>query len=177
MHNLKNDRYYELHKKMLINMYKNTSSPNKKEYIFFSNSSHIKKTFSSLFRDLKMELYMYYFIVIKTLVLIGMIMIFLGKVPEEGPVFVLLDTIFKISLGLYIILFFGYNKVPQIDKHDRMLLVISGFILLATIPYKEAFHAITGESLRPSETDKDLVHVVSKPCPPCSNTIQGRPIY
>jgi hypothetical protein len=126
-----------------------------------------------------MEIYMYYFIVIKTLVCIGMALIFLGKIPAEGPIYVIIDTIFKVSLGLYIILFFGYNKVPQIDKHDRMLLIISGFILLITIPYKEAFHAITGESQRPSHTDEDLVHVVSKPCPPCndSHKIQGRPIF
>ncbi len=126
-----------------------------------------------------MELYMYYFVVIKTLVLIGMLLIFFGKIPQEGPIFVLLDTIFKMSLGLYIILFFGYNKVPQIDKHDRLLLIISGFILLLTIPYKEAFHAITGEAHRTATTDSDIVHVVSKPCPPCNdaNKIQGRPIF
>lgn len=126
-----------------------------------------------------MKLYMYYFIVIKTLVLIGMLLIFFGKIPQEGPVFVIMDTIFKMSLGLYIILFFGYNQFPQLDKHDRMLLIISGFILLMTIPYKEAFHAITGESQRPSHKDEDLVHVVSKPCPPCdeSHKIQGRPIF
>lgn len=162
---------------MLINKCKNTSLLIRRNTFSFRI---LRKKLSHLSLEIcQMELYMYYFIVIKTLVLIGMIMIFLGKIPQEGPVFVLLDTIFKVSLGLYIILFFGYNKAPQIDKHDRMLLVISGFILLATIPYKEAFHAITGESLRPNETDKDLVHVVTKPCPPCSDAhkIQGKPLF
>lgn len=117
-----------------------------------------------------MELLMYYFVVIKTLIVIGMILIFLGKIPSDGPIYVIMDTVFKISLGLYIIYFFGYNKNMSIDKHDRMLLVSSGFILLMTIPYKEAFDSVTGESHRPSHKDEDLVHIVSKPCPPCNKS-------
>lgn len=126
-----------------------------------------------------MQLYMYYFIIIKTLVLIGLILIFLGKIPSDGPIFVIMDTVFKTSLGIYIILFFGYNKHLDLDKHDKMLLIASGFILLMTIPYKEALHAITGESHRSEKSDSDVVHVVSKPCPPCkdSHKIQGRPIF
>ncbi len=125
-----------------------------------------------------MELYLYYFIVLKIIITIGLLLIFLGKVRHDGPVFTILDTIFKVSLGLYIILFFGYNKVPNVNPHDRLLLIVSGFILLATINYKEAFYVITGENKEVKHTD-DLVHVVSKPCPPCSqqNIIHGRPIH
>ncbi len=108
-----------------------------------------------------------------------MILIFLGKIPSDGPIYVIMDTVFKISLGFYIILFFGYHKSIDLNKHDRMLLVTSGFILLMTIPYKEAWNSVTGEAHRPKKTDTDVVHMVSKPCPPCKDAhkIQGTPIF
>ncbi len=116
---------------------------------------------------------MYYFFVLKTIITIAIILMFFGKISSHGPLYVLIDTIFKVSLGIYIILFFGYQKLPNLDPHDRLLLIISGFILLITIDYKEAYGLIIGE--HGSEVSPP-VHVVSKPCPPCDKkeTICGR---
>ncbi len=124
-----------------------------------------------------MELYMYYFFVLKTIITIAIILMFFGKISSHGPIYVLIDTIFKVSLGIYIILFFGYQKIPNLDPHDRLLLIVSGFILLITINYKEAYSLIIGES-NLSETSPP-VHVVSKPCPPCDrkDIIHGRMMH
>jgi hypothetical protein len=120
-----------------------------------------------------MELYMYYFFVLKTIITIAIILMFFGKISSHGPLYIIIDTIFKVSLGIYIILFFGYQKLPNLDPHDRLLLIISGFILLITINYKEAYGFIIGENV--SEVNPP-VHVVSKPCPPCDrkDIIHGR---
>jgi hypothetical protein len=55
-------------------------------------------------------------------------------IPIKGKYFIILDTLFKFSLGLFIIIFFSTKKL-EIDKHDRMLIIISGFILLLLIDY------------------------------------------
>ena len=117
---------------------------------------------------------MYYFFVLKIIITIAIILMFLGKISSHGPLYVLIDTIFKVSLGIYIILFFGYQKIPNLNPHDRLLLIVSGFILLITINYKEAYTLIIGES-NLSETSPP-VHVVSKSCPPCDKKeiIRGR---
>jgi len=123
---------------------------------------------------------MYYFIVLKILISIGILLIIFGKVKSDGPIYTILDTVFKVSLGIYIILFFGYNKVPGVNPHDRLLLIVSGFVLLITINYKEAFYIVTGQSKENiGGSTTEPVHVVTKPCPPCSekDKIHGRPMF
>ena len=55
-------------------------------------------------------------------------------IPLKGKYFVIIDSIFKFSLGLFIIIFFT-NKKLDIDNHDRIIIIISGFILLLLIDY------------------------------------------
>ncbi len=88
------------------------------------------------------------------------------KISHEGPLYLILDTIFKISLGIYLVWFFTYEKINGLNHHDRLLFIISGFILLITIDYKEIFYLIGGQNNSLSE-DQNKIHVVSKPCPPC----------
>jgi hypothetical protein len=55
-------------------------------------------------------------------------------IPVKGKCFIILDTLFKFSLGLFIIIFFSTKNI-DIDKHDRMLIILSGFVLLLLIDY------------------------------------------
>ena len=46
-----------------------------------------------------------------------------------------IDSIFKFSLGLFIIIFFSTNNFDKISKEDRVLIILSGFILIILIDY------------------------------------------
>ncbi len=127
-----------------------------------------------------MELHHYYFYTIKTLILIGTILITTGKIEDDRPLFLIMDTIFKISLGIYLIYYFSKmnknNSNSSMDSHDKFLFMISGFILLVTINYSEIYSLITGSSSNENKVkDEEKVRYVDKPCPPCSekNIVHG----
>ena len=46
-----------------------------------------------------------------------------------------IDSIFKFSLGLFIIIFFSTNNFDKLSKEDRVLIILSGFILIILIDY------------------------------------------
>lgn len=81
-----------------------------------------------------MKVYQLYFYILKILILILFALMLLKIIPVKGKIFIIIDTLFKFSLGLFIIIFFTTKKL-DIDKHDRMIIIISGFILLLLIDY------------------------------------------
>ena len=81
-----------------------------------------------------MKVYHLYFYILKLLILILFSLMLLKIIPVKGKNFIIIDTIFKFSLGLFIIIFFTNNKL-DIDKHDKIIIIISGFILLLLIDY------------------------------------------
>lgn len=81
-----------------------------------------------------MKVYHLYFYILKLVILILITLMLLKIIPLKGKIFVIIDTIFKFSLGLFIIIFFSTKKL-DIDKHDRMIIIISGFILVLLIDY------------------------------------------
>ena len=89
-----------------------------------------------------METIHYYFYAIKIIILIAIILMRFKIIPVDGKYYIIIEGLFKISLSLYIIVFFGFNKF-KIDKHDRILFIVSGFILLSLIDYDELYRALT----------------------------------
>lgn len=81
-----------------------------------------------------MKVYHLYFYILKLIILILFTLMLLRFIPVKGKYFVMIDSLFKFSLGLFIIIFFSTNNI-NIDKHDRILIIISGFILLLLIDY------------------------------------------
>lgn len=123
-----------------------------------------------------MELVHYYFIVVKFLIIIGLIAVYIGFINKAGPYYLIIDTIYKMSLGIYLIYFFrNKNAVPSLDSHDRLIFMVAGFILILTINYEETYDLIVGAENNKPECE-NTVHVVSKPCPSCpeKNKIHGR---
>lgn len=123
-----------------------------------------------------MEPYHYYFFTLKFFIIVALILVALNFIKEEGPIFLIIDTLFKMSLGIFIVYYFS-KKVAQnsIDSHDRMLLMMSGIILLLTIDYKHTYQLIVGK-FENKEKCEEKVHIITKECPPCSlkDKIQGR---
>ena len=82
-----------------------------------------------------MEHHHYYFYSLKTIVLFCILLLALKKITSKNKFYVLIEFIFRFSIGLFIIIYFIQNKKLNIDKHDRILLIMSGFIILILIDY------------------------------------------
>ncbi len=116
-----------------------------------------------------MNIFHYYFFILKVVVVIGLILMYTGIIKFNRPLFLITDTLYKFSLGLYLIYFFtNKNNFSNMNNHDRLLFIISGFILILTINYEEIYKMVTGYEENKPECNNNI-EVVSKPCPPCSD--------
>jgi hypothetical protein len=79
--------------------------------------------------------YHIYFYILKFTILVLIALMSLKIIPVKNKLFILIDCIFKISLALFIIIFFTTKKIIGLDDHDRLLIILSGFILLLLIDY------------------------------------------
>lgn len=82
-----------------------------------------------------MKAYQIYFIFIKLLVVAQIIAIFMKKQTKDSDIYILSDTIFKLSAGLYLILFFLIHHFPGLEFEDTLILRFSGVIILFDINY------------------------------------------
>lgn len=118
-----------------------------------------------------MKHYQVYLFTLKILFMFGLFLTLMNKIPRTAPLYVIIDTVFKISLGIMIIWFFKNNKGGTIDKHDRMLFMIAGVLLILGINYKEVLHAFYGEDASKASCTSSMVKYVDKPCPICQQKI------
>ena len=82
-----------------------------------------------------MKGYHIYFILLKIIVGIQVILVFLKKTTEDSEIYIVTDTIFKISVALYLFLFFMIHSFPGLEFEDTVILRFSGMILLYDIDY------------------------------------------
>lgn len=77
----------------------------------------------------------YYFYSLKIIVLFCILLLALKKITNTNKFFILFEFIFKFSIGLFIIIYFTQNKELNINKHDKFIFIIAGFIILILIDY------------------------------------------
>jgi hypothetical protein len=73
--------------------------------------------------------------VLKVIVFIQVALVILKKQTTDSKLYIVSDTIFKISIALYLFIFFIVNKFPGLDFEDTILLRFAGVILLYDIDY------------------------------------------
>lgn len=71
-----------------------------------------------------------YLIFFKLFLFVQFIMIINKKQDEEGILFIMSNVIFKVSIGLFIIFFFLFHEVSEIDKVNKIIIGFAGVILL-----------------------------------------------
>lgn len=106
-----------------------------------------------------MKPYQIYFIFIKLLVVAQVIAIFMKKHTKDSDIYILSDTIFKLSAGLYLILFFMIHHFPGLEFEDTLILRFSGVIILFDIDYVGLVKVITKNApwLTPVVTPLELL--------------------
>lgn len=82
-----------------------------------------------------MKHYHIYFLFLKFVITLQVILVFLKKTTENSDTYVITDTVFKISIALYLFLFSILVDFPGIDFEDVLILRFSGVILLWDIEY------------------------------------------
>lgn len=82
-----------------------------------------------------MKLYQIYFIVLKVLVLAQVVFTAGGFEVANSPIFALVDAMFKISLGLFLAIYFWLFTPKGLDVEDGIIISIGGVLLLAEIQF------------------------------------------
>ena len=88
-----------------------------------------------------MQPYHYFFYILKFIILIAILLMRFGLIPINGKYYVIIESLFKFSLGIFIIIFFSNNEL-NIEKHDRVLFFIAGVVLISMIDYDELKKAL-----------------------------------
>jgi hypothetical protein len=95
-----------------------------------------------------MENYHIYFYGLKLLILTLIALMSLKIITVKTKIFILIDSLFKLSLGLFIIIFFLKNNNIKINEHDRILIILSGFILILLIDYIEVINILFNKDIQ-----------------------------
>jgi hypothetical protein len=77
-----------------------------------------------------MNFFHIYIFLLKILVIVQLFLIFFKKEDPNDPVFVWSDYTFNTSLALFLMLYFFFTKVPNMDTTDRYFFVFIGFVYL-----------------------------------------------
>lgn len=72
-----------------------------------------------------------------------LVLIFFKLESPTHRVFVITDAIFNFYVGAFIIIYFLFaTKNVVIDIHDRLFVLLGGFLLIYNIDYKELLNAV-----------------------------------
>jgi hypothetical protein len=82
-----------------------------------------------------MRWYQIYFAVLKLIVFAQIVLVFLGFQVEDSPLFAFVDMLFKLSLGLFLGIYFWLFTPKGIDWEDGFIISIGGFLILADIKF------------------------------------------
>ncbi len=83
-----------------------------------------------------MKSYHYFFYMLKIIILSLIVLIHFDVIYVNNKYYHLIETIFKTALGFFIIIFFSTHNFG-IEKHDKILIILSGFILILINNYSE----------------------------------------
>ena len=82
-----------------------------------------------------MKTYQIYFFFLKFIVLAQIILLTLGFKVAKSPLFAVVDTVFKTSLGLFLGIYFWLFRPKGIDFEDGIIVSIGGFLILTDIEF------------------------------------------
>jgi hypothetical protein len=83
-----------------------------------------------------MKLYQVYFFFLKAIVLLQVILTAADFKVKDSPLFAIVDTIFKISLGLFLGIYFWLFTPKGLDWEDGFIVSIGGFLILTEIEFE-----------------------------------------
>ena len=82
-----------------------------------------------------MKAYQWYFFILKGLILLQLVLTGAGFTVKENPFFLVVDTVFKVSLGLFLGFFFWPYPPKGMNWEDGLIISIGGFLILTQIEF------------------------------------------
>ena len=90
-----------------------------------------------------MKKYHYFFIVLKLLIVLLIVLNTVYKTNYSPYLREILEDIFTIFVGVMMVFFFWpFKKEVQLDKHDKLIALSAGTLLLITKNYKQLIKEI-----------------------------------
>ena len=83
-----------------------------------------------------MKTYQLYFFFLKTIVFAQVVLLATGHKVNDSGLFAVVDTVFKISLGLFLGIYFWLFRPKGIDWEDGIIVSIGGFLILTDIQFE-----------------------------------------
>jgi hypothetical protein len=83
-----------------------------------------------------MKAYQVYFFFLKSIVLLQVVLTAADFKVKDSPLFAIVDTIFKISLGLFLGIYFWLFTPKGLDWEDGIIVSIGGFLILTEIEFE-----------------------------------------
>lgn len=90
-----------------------------------------------------MKLYQIYLLLLQFVILIIIGLISLKYVTNKNQIMLIIDSLFKFSIGLFLIIYFLNNNTNNMN--DRVIFIVSGFIILLLINYIQICKFIFGD--------------------------------
>ena len=99
-----------------------------------------------------MKAYHIFFVILRILVLFQLVLVIFAKQTFSPLIKLLIDSVLKLSLGLFIIVFFYFNTVG-LDPWDIYVLQFSGILVIVTIDFTSLLEILSKVS---PDASKDL---------------------
>ena len=89
-----------------------------------------------------MKGYHIYFILLKILIVLQCVLIFFKATTKDTDIYILTDTVFKISVAIYLLVFFIVYPFPGLEFEDKLIIRFSAIVILFDIDYTGLLHVI-----------------------------------
>jgi hypothetical protein len=83
-----------------------------------------------------MKAYQIYFFFLKTVVSAQVVLTATGYTVNDSGLFAVVDTVFKVSLGLFIGIYFWLFRPKGIEWEDGIIISFGGFLILTDIQFE-----------------------------------------
>ena len=77
-----------------------------------------------------MKLYVVFIFMLKILFIVLSGMILLGILPSDDNMYKLVSNFLRLTLGIFIIIFFSMNTFDNIEFHDKFFIICAGYLLI-----------------------------------------------
>lgn len=101
-----------------------------------------------------MKYYQWYFFILKGIVFAQIVLLASGLEVAKSPLFAAVDGLFKLSLGLFLGIYFWLFTPKGLDWEDGIIISIGGFLILTEINFKPVIRFY-------EERDKTIAKLIS----------------
>ena len=77
-----------------------------------------------------MKVHTLYFLILKVSFVIQFILVIAGQISEHSILYLANDFVFKMSLGLFLVLYFMFNNIPDLYTYDKVVISFGGALLV-----------------------------------------------